>query len=233
MAIIQSGANSTVLQTVDPTMLTARISERPPEILGAYSMSSISGALTVVAGGSPASASPLYAFRWAPATTTQLCMIRRIEVGFNTTTAFTAAQSLQYNLLIARAFTASYTVNATTQAFTVANTAKQRTSMPQSAFVSGGLIQMATTAAMTTTAAFTPDTQFMATVNGTSSAVGTSLPMTALFQHQPGDYPLIFAASEGFIINNGQTMGAAGVGNFIVNVEWMELAATTGNAIAY
>ena len=233
MAIIQSGASSTTLTTVDPTFNAIRNSEHPPEILGAYSLSSISGALTLVAAGTPSAPQPLYAFRYAPATATQLCMIRRIEVGFNTTTVFTAAQSLQYNILLARAFSASYTVNATTQLFTQSNTGKMRTVMPQSGFVSGGLIQIATTAAMTTTAAFTADTQFMATVNGTTSAVGASLLMAPIFQHQPGDYPLIFAANEGFIINNGQVMGAGGVGNLIVNIEWMELAATTGNAIAY
>ena len=228
MAIIQSGASSTNLLTVDPTFAAARVSEHPPEILGAYMMGMTSGLLT----GAPAN-SVVYAFRWAPSATTNLCMIRRIEVGFATTTAFTAAQTLAYSLQAARSFTASYTTGGTQALFTQTNTGKMRTVMPQSGFVSGGLIQIATTAAMTTTAAFTADTQFMATVNGTTSAVGASLLMAPIFQHQPGDYPLIFAANEGFIINNGQVMGAGGVGNLIVNIEWMELAATTGNAIAY
>jgi hypothetical protein len=41
------------------------------------------------------------------------------------------------------------------------------------------------------------------------------------------------AYQEGFIINNVIVMGAAGVGNLTVNVEWMELSATTGNVIAF
>lgn len=233
MAIIQSGASGTTLLTVDPTFLAARISDHPPEILGAYSISGVSGLLTTVAAGTAASPSPVFAFRWAPATTTQLCMIRRIEIGFNTTTAFGTAQSLQYNLLLLRSYSATYTTNATQLTFTNSNTAKHRTVMPNSAFTGGGQIQISTTAAMTTGSSFTQDTQFLATINGSSTAVGTSIPMTPIFQHQAGDYPLIFANNEGFLINNGQAMGATGVGNLIVNVEWMELAATTGNAIAF
>lgn len=233
MAIIQSAvaATSGGNLIVDPTMQAGRISERPPEILGAYSMSQVSGALTTVAAGTIASAVPVFSFRWAPATTTLLCMIRRIEVGFNTITAFGAAQSLQYNLIIGRNYTVSPS-GGTPATFAVANTAKHRTSMQNTAFTGGGDFRMATTAALTA-GTVTLDSQFMATVNGTSTAVGVSMPMTPLFQHQPGDYPLIFANNEGFIINNGQLMGATGVINLIVNVEWMELAATSGNAIAY
>jgi len=226
MAIIQSGANSTVLQTVDPTFLAARISERPPEILGAYQMTLTSGSLTTVAAGAT-----VFSFRWAPATTTQLCMVRRVEVGFSTITAFGTAQSLQYSLQIARQWTANDTVG-TTALFTQTNTGKFRTTMPTSAFAGGGQIFIATTGAITA-GTRTLDTQAIATVQGQSTAIGTVLTAAPIYQHQPGDYPIIFAANEGFILNNVQLMGATGVINLTVNVEWMELAATTGNAIAY
>lgn len=226
MAIIQSGANSTVLQTVDPTFLAARITERPPEILGAYQMGLTSGALTVVAAGGT-----VFSFRWAPATTTQLCMVRRVEIGFSTVTAFTAAQSLQYSMQVARQWTASDT-GGTAALFTQTNTAKMRTTMPTSAFAGGGQIMIATTGA-NTAGTRTLDTQAMAFTQGASTAVATALTTIPIWQHQSGDYPLILAANEGFIINNVQLMGAAGVINLTVNVEWMELAATTGNAIAY
>jgi len=234
MAIIQTGVASGSVGgnlIIDPTFQTARNSERPPECLGSYSISMVSGAITVIAAGTTGSLVSLYSFRWAPATSTQLCMIRRIEVGFNTTTAFGAAQSLQYNLMVLRNFSANQT-GGTAASFSQSNTGKHRTVMPTSALAGGGGIQMATTTALAGTA-FTADSQFYATINGTSSTVGTSVPMTPIYQHQTGDYPLIFAANEGFMINNGQVMGATGVGNLIVNVEWMELAATTGNAIAY
>jgi hypothetical protein len=233
MAIIQTGTSTSSGGNliVDSTMQAGRISERPPEILGSYSMSQVSGALTLVAAGTIAAPVAVFSFRWAPATSTQLCMIRRIEVGYNVITAFGTAQTLQYNLLMARSYTVSPS-GGTAATFSNPNTAKHRTAMPPTAFTGGGDFRMASTAALTAgTVAL--DSQFAATVNGPVTAVATNMPMTPLFQHQAGDYPLIFAVNEGFIINNGQVMGATGVVNLIVNVEWMELAATSGNAIAY
>lgn len=226
MAIIQSGANSTVLQTVDPTMTAGRVTIRPPELLGAYELGLVSGALTGVAAGAP-----VFAFRWAPAVSTNLCMIRRVEIGFSTITAFTTAQSLQYSIQIARQWTANDT-GGLTAAFTQTNTAKMRTTMPTSAFAGGGQIMISNTGA-NTAGTRTLDTQAMAFVSGSSTAIGTTMPNTAIIQHQTGDYPIILAANEGFIINNAQAMGAAGVINLYVNVEWFEVAATTGNPIAY
>jgi hypothetical protein len=226
MAIIQSGAAATTLLTVDPTFNAIRVSDHPPEILGAYQMGLTSAALTGVAAGGT-----VFSFRWSPPTSTQLCMVRRVEVGFSTVTAFGTAQALQYSLQIARQWTASDT-GGTAALFTQTNTSKFRTVMPTSAFAGGGQIMIATTAA-NTAGTRTLDTQAMAFTQGASTAIGTVLTSTPLYQHQPGDYPLIFAANEGFIINNVQAMGATGVVNFTVSVEWMELAATTGNAIAY
>jgi hypothetical protein len=226
MAIIQSGANSTVLQTVDPTFLAAHTSERPPELLGAYSLGITSGALTVVAAGGT-----VFSFRWAPPTNTQLCMIRRVEIGFSTVTAFGTAQSLQYSMQVARQWTANDT-GGTTAAFTQTNTGKLRTTMPTSAFAGGGQIMISTTAA-NTAGTRTLDTQAMAFAQGASTAIATVMTQQPIFLHQTGDYPLILANNEGFIINNVTTMGATGVINLTVTVDWMELAATTGNAIAY
>jgi hypothetical protein len=236
MAIIQTGVASGSVGgnlLVDPTFQANRVSDHPPEILGAYSLSQVSGALTTAAAGTIATPVPVFSFRWAPATTTQLCMVRRIEVGFNTTVAFTTAQSLQWNLMIARNYTVAAT-GGTGMTTAQVNTWKQRTVMPNSAFTGGPAnIMIANTGALTT-GTVTYDSQYMSTVNGgVTAVVGSSIPMQTLFQHQAGDYPLIFAVNEGFIINNGQVMGAGGSGNLIVNVEWMELAATTGNAIAY
>lgn len=221
MAIIQSGANSTVLQTVDPTMTAARVTMRPSELLGAYEIGLTSGALTAVAAGAT-----VYSFRWAPAVSTNLCLIRRVEIGFSTITAFTAAQSLQYSLQIARQWTTNDTVG-TIAAFTQTNTGKMRTSMPTSSFAAGGQIMIATTGAITA-GTRTLDTQAMAFVSGSSTAIATSMPNTPLIQQQTGDYPIILASNEGFIINNVQLMGAAGVINLYVNVEWFEMSATTG-----
>ena len=229
MSIIQTAAASSGSAVVDPTMQAIRFSERPPEILGSYQYAITSGALTVVAAGGL-----VFSFRFNPAVVTNLCMIRRVEIGFATTTAFTAAQTLQYSMQIARAFTAVDS-GGTSGAFTQANTGKMRTSMPTSQMsLTGSNIQIATTGAMSA-GTRTLDTQPMAYMSGSvpASTAINNIPLTAIYQHQSGDYPLILAYQEGFIINNVQTMGAAGVGNLTVNVQWMELSATSGNVIAF
>jgi hypothetical protein len=227
MSIIQTAAASSGSAIVDPTFQAIRFSERPPEILGAYQYAITSGLLTTVAAGGA-----VFSFRFNPATTTNLCMIRKVEIGFSTTTAFTTAQSLQYSMQIARAFTAVDT-GGTSGTFTVANTGKLRTSMPTSQMsLTGSNIQIGTTGALAA-GTRTLDTQPIAYIEGSSTAIGTTIPITPIYQHQSGDYPLILAYQEGFIINNVQTMGAAGVGNLTVNVSWMELSATSGSVIAY
>jgi len=227
MSIIQTAAASSGSAIVDPTFQAIRFSERPPEILGSYQYAITSGALTTVAAGGL-----VYSFRFNPSTTTNLLMIRRVEIGFATTTAFGTAQSLQYSMQIARSFTAVDS-GGTSGAFTQANTGKLRTSMPTSQMsLTGSNIQIATTAAMSA-GTRTLDTQPIAYLAGASTAIGTALTSAPIYQHQSGDYPLILAYQEGFIINNVQTMGATGVINLTVNVEWMELSATSGNVIAY
>ena len=227
MAIIQTAAASSGSAVVDPTFQAIRFSERPPEILGAYQYAITSGALTGVAAGALA-----YSFRFNPAVTTNLCLIRRVEIGFSTITAFTTAQSLQYSMQIARAFTAVDS-GGSSGAFTQANTGKMRTTMPTSQMsLTGSNIQIANTGAMSA-GTRTLDTQPIAFLAGSSTAIGTTLTITPIYQHQSGDYPLILGYQEGFILNNVQTMGAAGVINLTVNVEWMELSATSGNVISY
>lgn len=229
MAIIQTAAASSGSAIVDPTFQAIHFSERPPEILGAYQYAITSGAVTgVLAGGL------LFSFRFNPATTTNLCMIRQVEIGFASTTAFTAAQSLQYSMQIARAFTVVDS-GGTSGAWTQANTGKMRTSMPTSQMsLSGSNIQIATTGTMSI-GTRTLDTQPIAYMNGTVPVAASmgSVPLTAIYQHQSGGYPLILGYQEGFIINNVQTMGALGVGNLTVNVRWMELSATSGNVISF
>jgi hypothetical protein len=228
MAIIQSGATSTSLLTVDPTFTAARTSDHPPEVLGAYSIGVQTGAVASLAANGT-----LFSFRWSPSTSTQLCMVRRVEIGAYVNGAVTTSQQLSVVMTVARSWTVNDSVG-TSVLFTQTNSQKQRTSMPVSAFASGGDIRVPTTA-VNTAGTRTLDTNAMAQVFGTTgTAAGTTIFSVApIFQHSPGDYPLIFAANEGFVINNGPTALATGSASFIINVEWMELNATTGNAIAY
>ena len=163
-----------------------------------------------------AAAGPVYSFRNTGA---NLLIVRRVTVGFITTTAFTAAQGLFYNLIKATAFTVSdsggtalYTVGANKHRAAFTNI----TSAPD--------IRISTTGALTA-GTRTLEAQPLASVCGSSTTIGTSMPMSPLFSHDTGDYPLVLAQNEGFIITNGIAMGAVGVINLLVNVEYAETTA--------
>jgi hypothetical protein len=245
MAIIQSGAAPTNLLTVDPTFAAIRVSDHPPELLGAYSISATSGAILTPAAVT-SSAGTLFSFRYVPPVSTQLCMIRRVEVILTVATGFAAtAQNVGVGMIVARSFSASDsggTAIATNASGFTATMQKHRTTtgMQASAFStsSGGSgdIRIASTTALTA-GTRTLDTYPLGSALGgvvASAAAGTNIvTSTPIFQHQPGDYPLILATSEGFILGNLVNIAATGAISLTVNVEWMEIAATTGNAIAY
>ena len=146
-------------------------------------------------------------------------MVRRIQVGFITTTAFTTAQGLAYNLIKATGFTVS---DSGGTALYTAGANKHRTSFTN--ITSAPDIRISTTAALTA-GTRTLEAQPMGVAGGSSTAVGTSMPVTPLLSHDPGDYPLILAQNEGFVITNNFAMGAAGVINLHVNIECAEATA--------
>jgi hypothetical protein len=229
MSIIQTAAASSGSAIVDPTMQAIRFSERPPEVLGSYRLALRSGAMT---GTGIADGSPVFGFRFGPSITTNLCMIRKVEISFATTTAFTAAQPLGFAMQIARSWTANQS-GGTSAAFTQTNTGKLRASMPTTQMsLATSMIQISSTTLLTGTS-YTEDTERFSIVYGPSNGLATGIIQANLYSHQSGDYPLIFASNEGFVIKNQVAFVAGGVINLGVAVEWMELSATSGNVIAY
>jgi len=204
--------NSSVL-TVDPMFKAARVSLRPPEILSWNSLGAQSGALTGAAANAP-----VFAMRNIG---NNLLMVRRIGIGFVTTTAFTAAQRVDFGLYPCRSFTASDT--AQTAIVVTGNNLKHRTSLATFSSID---MRISNTAAITL-GTRTPDTNPMSQVGGWSGGAGTTI-ITAqdnLLQHGAGDYPLILANNEGLEIQNLTAMGAVGVGTLYVNIEFAEAAA--------
>jgi hypothetical protein len=213
MALIQSGVDSTLL-TVDPTMKAAHVVIKPDELTGAYQLSMASGALTTVAA-STASAGTVFSFRYAPGGST-VCVVKRVSVGFVTTTAFGAAQQMGYGLFAARSFSGADSGG--TAATLSGNNQKYRTSL---ATTSVSNINMATTGALTA-GTRTLDSQALGSAYFWVPAAGTSLVQTDLLSYDPNDYPFVLANQEGFVIQNLVLMGATGVGTLVVNVEWFE-----------
>jgi hypothetical protein len=208
---IQIQGNGGTTQEVDATFRAARVTIRPPEVIGWYGFGGASGAMTGVAA-----AGPVFSMR---NTGTNLLMVRRVWVGFITTTAFTTAQGLAYGLLKATAFTVS---DSGGTALYTAGQNKHRTSFTN--ISSAPDIRIGSTAALTA-GTRTLETVPLGTAGGSSTAVATSMPVTPLLSHDPGDYPLILAQNEGFIITNDIAMGAAGVIRLQVNVEFAEATA--------
>ena len=206
---IQVQGNGGTIQEVDAAFRSARVTLRPMELIGYYSVSGSSGALTGVAANGP-----VWSFR---NTGSNLLLVRRVSIGFVTTTAFTTAQGLQYEMFRATSFTASdsggtalYTVGAN----------KHRNDFPN--VTSAPDIRIASTGALTA-GTRTLQTAGMGIAGGSSTAVGTSMPITDILEQDSGDYPFVLAQNEGFIIANGIAMGAAGVIRLQVSVEYAEV----------
>lgn len=210
MAIQAQGFSGTTAE-VDATFRALRVSDRPQEAIGFYSFGGTSGLLTGVAA-----AGPVFSLR---NTGSNLLVIRRVQIGFVTTTAFTTAQGLAYGLLKATSFSASDTGG--TALFTAGQN-KNRTSFTN--ITSAPDVRIASTAALTA-GTRTLETVPLAVAAGSSTAVGTVMPLTSILPHEVGDYPFVLASNEGFIITNNIAMGAAGVINLQVNVEMAEATA--------
>lgn len=208
-----TGGASGVDADVDTTFKALRVSVRPAEVSGWFSIGAQSGNLTTAAA-----AGAIFSLRQIAAT---LLIVRRVGIGFLLTTAFTTAQRVDYGLIVARAFTASDT-GGTAIAMTGSN-GKMRTSLAVPTSVD---VRIATTAALTA-GTKSLDANHLAQQAAWAGAVGTVLAPSQnnLLSHDTGDYPLVLAQNEGFNIQNITLMGAAGVGIAYVNTEFAEASA--------
>ena len=210
MAVIEGGTTASLAE-VDTTFLAMRVTHRPPQVIGWYSVAGSSGALT-----GAAAAAPVFSMRNTGA---NLLMIRSVRIGFIVTTAFTAAQGLAYGLLKANSFTVS---DSGQTALYTAGANKHRNSFTN--ITSPPDIRISTTAAITA-GTRTLETAPLVVAGGAASGLGAAMGITPLLSHDTGDYPLILAQNEGFIITNDILMGAIGVIRLMVNVEYAEVTA--------
>lgn len=210
MAIIQ-GSSADVL-TVEPTFKAQRVSIKPDEALGSYQVSAATGAITTLAANGA-----IFSFRYAPGLG-QLCVIKRVSISFICSTGFTAGQSMGFGMFVARSFIASDSVG--TAISLVGNNNKNITKQVTSGVVDARI----STTAVLTAGTRTLDTQPIALTQfyAPTTTAGTLLPNTNLVSYNTNDYPLVLQNNEGFVITNQILMGAGGVGNAVVNVEWFE-----------
>ena len=207
MAIQVQGNGGTTVEA-DATFRAMRASLRPEECINWNAIGATSGAMTGVAANGP-----VFSFR---NTGTNLILIHRLQVGFVTTTAFTTAQALSYAVFRATGFTVS---DSGGTALYTAGQNKYRTSFTN--ISSAPDIRIGSTGAVTA-GTRTLDTVSLGIAGGSSTAVGTSLQPTGLITHDAGDYPVVLAQNEGIVMTNLIAMGAAGVINLHVNIEYSE-----------
>jgi hypothetical protein len=210
MAIQVQGFSGTT-QEVDPIFRAGRVTLRPAELIGYYSVAGVSGALTGVAANGT-----VFSFRNTGA---NLIVMRRVMLGFVTTTAFTTAQGLAYALIRANAFTVSD--SGQTSLF-VTGQNKHRNGFTN--LTSAPDIRIANTAAITA-GTRTLETVAMGVQSAGSTGLGTGMTQQVLLEQDAGDYPLILAQNEGFVITNLIAMGAAGVIQLNVSIEYAEATA--------
>jgi hypothetical protein len=223
MAIIQSGVSGTTLMTVDPTYAAGRISQRPIEQLGSYSVSLITGAYTVAAANSP-----MFSMRFVAGSAgqAQVAIIQRINIFIVPTVAFTAAQQVSYGAYIARSWSAVDSGGAA--ATLTGNNNKLRTSMSTTQIAATGDMRISTTAALTA-GTRTLDSQAFAVASAwvPTALVAQPIQTVTLYENFAGDQPIVLATQEGIVINNLVLMGAAGVLSIGVTIEWTESSTTS------
>jgi hypothetical protein len=222
MATLDSPTKASVSEEVDPSNAAARVSLRPlehvgitPVLGGHYRLSAKSGLATVIASGGA-----IFTMRWADSARTAI--INKIWAGFIPTTGFTAAQAVDVDVVKVTAYTA---IDTGGTPIALGSSNKKRTNMNNSQM----LASIATTAALGAgTGASDANAmgqnslyQQFAVTNANAA-----LPMQPLIDYNAGaEYPMALAQNEGFRVRIVTTMGAAGVGNFTIMVDWAEVPA--------
>lgn len=219
-----TGLGLTAAAAVDATFDAIRVSPRPMEAINWQYLSTNTGNQTVtVTFVNTSGAGAIWSLR---NNGPNLIAVRRVQVGWRLTTAFTTAQNMQYALVVGRnhvtPFIAGGTILYTTGALNTGRLDSRRFSAPPVSIIT------ATTAGLTALTAGNVifDPNFLGYVNWWNGAVGQGIPpTTTLFESLPGEPPLILKANESANVVNVLLMGAVGVGVATIMVEFAEIPA--------
>lgn len=207
MAIQIAGQDGATIADVDTGHAAQRVSLRPIKVTAWTSIAAPTGLVTTLAAGAS-----VFSLRY---TGNAVCLVRRIQIQWITTTTFTAAQRLEFGLYVARGFS---TADAGGLPLNVTS-GKHRTSFAAPTLEA----RIAMTTALTAgTRTLDPHPIGIAALF--SNAVGVTLAQTALLSQDSGDHPVALQNNEGLSLNNMLLMGAGGVGVVYVNCELAETA---------
>lgn len=217
---IVGNVNNTTVAEVEVNTKALRMVPRPNDYTS-FGMFSIGGASSTMAAGL-AAAAPIYCFRNSSANTAVVVIKKVVISAGNSATAF-AAGVATFNMFASRSWTTADTGGTDiTPTSTSSNQNKLRTSMGGSGIAGTGNIRISATGTLTA-GVRTLDAQPMASASGSVPATAGSvvIPPTTIFQASAGDYPLVCATQEGFVIQ--ATVPATGTWTFSVQTVWEEL----------
>lgn len=219
--LLGAGGNANVMAQTDRTHQALRVSMRPWEhdAGGHYRIAGRSGAIT---GAAVVAGAPLFSLRWAPGGNFQLALLR-LKACFVPTVAFTGTQELGLDLVRVTSFTANDSAGTA-----ITPSAMRDRAMPASS-VTDARIAAAT---LLTAGTRTVDATSVLEVGGGLVNVANAASATAYvnptegggqaafgFDYDPlsrGEYPLILANQEGFLVRNTVIFPAAGTCTLIV-----------------
>ena len=190
---------------------------------GEYRASFLSGALTLAAAETT-TAGHLMVMR-VPTAETKKAVIRYIGYELATVTAMGTQQPLGLSLIVARAFTAVYTGGTAIDMFTITGSQKVRANQDLTLFTTNN-VRMCTTAGLTA-GTQTLDSQAISRKFFLSPVLGDVARGDLLDARDDGKgthrTPIVIGADEGIVVRNTILMGATGVFNLALNVEWDEV----------
>jgi hypothetical protein len=213
---------------VDATFGAYRATLKPNEFInqgvggGHFKAAATSGALTTPVGAGSA----VFSMRWSPPNgAAPLFLLKRLQVGWTMTTAFTAAQAIDFDVVRCTAFTVADSAGTALTPFT-GNNNKVRSGLMATSVVND--MRIASTAALTAGTKTQDANPFAYLPAGTQAAANTALltgvPLTDVYADTLlNEHPETFAANEGFNIRAVTVFPAAGVIKLYVAVEWAEV----------
>ncbi len=193
----------------------------PPDALGSYRLSAISGLMAGVAAAS-STAGHIFSFRNSDSST--LIVPQYISVKLRVVSGFTAAQEYGFDVVVARTYTASHT--GATAITTGSNAFKKATGGAASIL---GSARIADTGALTA-GTHTLDAQPVLLESASELAAAATVQHTrceGLWDCSSVESPLVLAQNEGLVVRNSVSMGAGGTVRLIVDIGWYEIAKTS------
>jgi hypothetical protein len=226
--VLQSGGGPQPAGTplaIDPVFQAPRVSIRPLD----YTLGGLNGqvyghyraALAFV--NTAAQAGPLVSLRWAPGSNTPFFVPLQISAQARVTTAFTTAQLVDLKATIGRAFSVSAT-GGTTVTLAGSNNQKNRATMGASLVTD---LRFGNVTAGTRTLDGLPfGVALLSDLNAVLGATVTNAipPMDLYKWDKLGQHPITLVNNEGIEIAANTALGAVGVVQYYVSIEWAEVA---------